>query len=108
MLAEIDFKRSSDNDRWVEYWFSHAVEIVGLAAHRGASDSIGQRKACLLSAAPSFAGKSRAGLAAFGGVDAEESNTLAVDFNGVAVDDRSDADDAILRDRTQYDGKSEQ
>ena len=23
MLAEIDFKRSSDNDRWVEYWFSH-------------------------------------------------------------------------------------
>jgi transposase len=22
MLAEIDFKRSSDNDRWVEYWFS--------------------------------------------------------------------------------------
>jgi hypothetical protein len=38
----------------------------------------------------------------------EEANALAMDFNGITVDDGSDADDAILRDRTQYDGRSEQ
>ena len=37
-----------------------------------------------------------------------EANALAMDFNGITVDDRSDADDAILRDRTQYDARSEQ
>jgi hypothetical protein len=31
-----------------------------------------------------------------------------MDFNGITVDDGSDADDAILRDRTQYDGWREQ
>jgi hypothetical protein len=31
-----------------------------------------------------------------------------MDFNGITVDDGSDADDAILCDRTQYDGRSEQ
>jgi hypothetical protein len=33
---------------------------------------------------------------------------MAMDFNGIPVDDGSDADDAILRDRTQYEGGSEQ
>ena len=27
MLAEIDFMRLSDNDRWVEYWFSHFIDL---------------------------------------------------------------------------------
>jgi hypothetical protein len=32
MLAEIDFKRSSDNDRWVEYWFSQFMPGAGKSA----------------------------------------------------------------------------
>jgi hypothetical protein len=35
----------------------------------------------------------------------EEANALAMDFNGISVDDGSDAGDAILRD---HDGRSEQ
>jgi hypothetical protein len=42
------------------------VEIEGLAAHGSAPDPIGQRKACLLSASPSFVGPSCAQLAASG------------------------------------------
>ena len=76
-----------------------AVEIAGLAAHGRSSDPIGQRKARLLSASPPFAGRSHTELAAFGGVDAKEANALAVDFDGVAVDDGGDTDDAILCER---------
>ena len=65
------------------------IEIAWVAAHR---DSIGQRKARLLSTTPSFARRSHAELAAFGGVDSEQANRLAVNFNGVAVDDGSDAE----------------
>ena len=31
-LAEIDIKRSSDNDPWVEYWFSHVIHLLLLYA----------------------------------------------------------------------------
>ena len=80
------------------------IEIARMAAHGGASDSIGQRKARLLPAAPAFARRTDAELTAFGCVDPEQSNTLAVDFDGVAVDDGDDPDDAILRDRTHSHG----
>ena len=80
------------------------VEITRPAAHGGASDPIGQSNARLLPAPPAFARRARAELAAFRGVDAEQSNTLAVDFDGVAVDDGDDPDDAILRDRTHSHG----
>jgi hypothetical protein len=47
-----------------------------------------------------FTGRPNAELAAFGGVDAEQANALAMDFDGVAVDDGRDPDNAILRYRT--------
>ena len=65
------------------------VEIMGLAAHGGAADPIGQRKARLLSATPAFAGRSHAVLAALGGVDTKQPDTLTMDFNSVAVDDEA-------------------
>ncbi len=69
---------------------------------------IGQRKARLLATPPAFAHRPHAELAAFWHVDAEEANALAVDFNGVTVDYGSDANDAILRDRTQPYGQGQQ
>ena len=74
------------------------VDITRPAAHRGTSDPIGQSKARLLPATPAFARNADAELTAFGCVDPEQSNTLAVDFDGVAVDDGADPDDTILRD----------
>jgi hypothetical protein len=78
-----------------------SVEIARLAAHRGKANPIGQRKGCSLSATPAFAHGSHAELAAFGGVDTKQGNTLAMDFDRVAVDCGGDADDAILRNRTR-------
>ena len=43
-----------------------------------------------------------------GGVDPKQPNTLAVDFDGVAVDDGNDPDNAILRDRDHSHGQNEQ
>ena len=62
------------------------VDIARLAAHRGAANPIGQRKAHLLSATPASAGGSHAELAAFEGIDTKQPNTFAVDFDGVAID----------------------
>ena len=57
MLAEIDFKRSSDNDRWVEYWFSHLIVEEALVdgcqnpRKDGAAKKVGMALA-FISAAP--------------------------------------------------------
>ena len=80
---------------------------MGLAAHSGASDPIGQRKTRLLSATPAFTRGPHAELAALGGVDAEQANALPADLDGVAVDDGCDPGNAILRDRTDRHEKNE-
>ena len=72
------------------------IEIARLTVHGRTPDPIGQREAALLSTTPALGGGPHAELAAFGGVDAEETNALAVDLDGVAVDDGGDADDAVL------------
>jgi hypothetical protein len=87
------------------------VKITRLAGPGGASDPIGQREASLLSATPSLAGWSYTELAALGRVDAEKPNALAMNLDGVAVDDRGDADDLVFlgeyrRRRQQHQNKN--
>jgi hypothetical protein len=52
-----------------------------VAAHGSAPDPIGQRKACLLSASPSFVGPSCAQLAASGVNEAPAALAFAIDGN---------------------------
>ncbi len=56
-------------------------------------EEVSQRKCGFLPAAVFFAGAIDAQLAALGRVDPVEANSLAVDFNRVAVDDGSNTDD---------------
>src|SRR5262245_48299138 len=84
------------------------VDVARLTANGRASNPVGQGQASLLSTTPVLTGWSYTELAALGRVDAKKTNPLAVNFNGVAIDDGGNADDAILRDRTRYDGQSKQ
>ncbi len=67
-----------------------------MAGHGSAADPISQGKARLLPATPTFTGRPNTELAAFGGIDAKQSNAPAMDFDGVAIDDGRDPDNAIL------------
>lgn len=62
-----------------------AIDIALLAADSCPSNSIRQRKARLLPAAPAFAICAHAELAAFWGVDTKQTNALAADFDSVTV-----------------------
>ena len=86
-----------------------AIDVARLTANGRASNPVGQGQASLLSTTPVLAGRPNAKLPTLGGVDAEETNPLAVNLNGVAVDDRGDtnylgtpsrADAATNRDAT--------
>jgi hypothetical protein len=57
-----------------------------LAGHGSAADPISQGKTRLLPATPTFTGRPNTELAAFGGIDAKQSNAPAMDFDGVAID----------------------
>jgi hypothetical protein len=64
-----------------------AIEVAGFAGHHGSTaDPISQRKARLLPATPTFTFRPNTELAAFGGIDAKQSNAPAMDFEGVAVE----------------------
>lgn len=64
-----------------------AVGVDWLAGDRRVADKIGQCQRTLLPAAPRGAVRLKAFLALLGSVDAAEPDTLAMDFNGITVDD---------------------
>ncbi|MGE3157475.1 MAG: hypothetical protein AB7E84_12955, partial [Xanthobacteraceae bacterium] len=83
------------------------VKIAGVAAYGGKPDtSDSARLPCCPQRQRSPMG-APAELAAFWGVDTKEANALAVDFDGVSVNNGGNTHDAILRYRARYDGESE-
>ena len=87
------------------------VDVARLTANGRASNPVGQGQASLLSTTPVLTGWSYTELAALERVDAEKPNALAMNLDGVTVDNRGDADDLIFlgeyrRRRQQHENKN--
>src|SRR3546814_19041984 len=65
---------------------SDLVHVARLTGHRAQGDLVRKCQGCLLTTAVRLAAGIAACLAAFGCVDAVKPDTLAMDFDGVAVD----------------------
>ncbi len=77
-----------------------AVSVPFLAANRSLTDRVSERQRRLLATTIRFLIR-LAELGTFRGVNAVQTNSLAADLDGVAVDDRRRADDTLPRRRGQ-------
>jgi hypothetical protein len=86
-----------------------AVGVAWLANHCPLPNVIGESEGRLLTAAVRVPISIFAGLPCFRSVDAEQLDVLAVNFDGIAIDDGSAASqiDATGRDPSEYDDDSE-
>lgn len=71
------------------------VHVALVAGHRTPTDSVGERKCRLPSAAP-FAPVPGTGLARLGRIDCVKTDPLAMDLDGIAVDHGRGADKRVL------------
>ena len=69
-----------------------AICVPFLAAYRSLADPVGERQRRLLATAVRFLA-GLAELSTFRGVDAEQTDPLTANFNGVAINDRGPASD---------------
>ena len=63
-----------------------AIDVARLTANGRASNPVGQGQASLLSTTPVFAGRPNARLPTLWGIDAKETNPLAVNLNGAMTE----------------------